>query len=79
MYYRKMVSDISFYDTLKSIPKIKIAICEDIVNQSSTVFHNSRGFIYQENEWVGMQKVHKLISSFMPVIILKKIWKSPIK
>ena len=69
MYYRETVSDISFYDTLKSIPKIKIAICEDIINQSSTVSHNSRGFIYQGYEWVGMQKVHKPISSFMSVII----------
>ena len=69
MYYREMVNDISFYDTLKSFPKIKIAIYEEIINQSSTVSHNSRGFIYQGYEWVGMQKVHKLISSFMPVVI----------
>ena len=60
-----MVSDNSFYDTLKSIGKIKIAICEDIINQSSTVYHKSRASIYQGYEWVGMQKVHKLISSFM--------------
>ena len=71
MYYREVISEIVFYDTLKIIPKLKIAIFEVIINQSSTVSHNFRGLIHQFYEWVGMQKVHKLINSFMPVMTLK--------
>ena len=32
MNYRKVISDISFYDTLKIISQIKVTGCENIVD-----------------------------------------------